>query len=403
MPARGSERESWHQAFFSQRRLTSKLKHLTLSAYMKEFAYHLGSARPTVYYVDGFAGAGAYRGPGGTEEAGSPILIARLAKKIMASDARFRLRCINVEANRPRYHQLVAATRDFGEDIVETNLCQPFVEAIPEILRRIGRAPAFFFIDPFGTKGIRFRDLLPVLRRQTRTEVLITLHTDGIAKKAGYFAAATEDPTSRGGRVAVRMTMVLADALEVPWDTLRTWWLQEVEGGVGGGTDAFEQRVLAHYRALLRAPRTAFRFIKAFPVHYYRPGLPPGESAPVCFYLVFGTQHAKGLYEMNDCMVRAVDDLYREEYGDTLFPWFREAERSSVIAKIQQTIVQTSGATPFTIDQVKRRLMEDTLLLAMQSEYRKAVIGLARRGGLRQVDVGKVVDDRTRFAVRQRS
>jgi three-Cys-motif partner protein len=397
--ARGAERESWHQAFFSQRRLTSKLKHLILSAYMREFAYHLGSARPTVYYIDGFAGAGVYRQPDGREEPGSPVLIARLAKKILESDAGFRLRCINVEANRQRHAELQAATRAFGEDVVEANLCRPFTEAVPEILRRIGQAPAFFFIDPFGTKGIRFRDLLPVLRRRTRTEVLITLHTDGIVKKAGYFAAATEDSTNRRGRLAVRMTMVLADALDVPWDTLRAWWLEDVDSPAGGGTDAFEQRVLAHYRALLRAPRTAFQFVKAFPVHYYRPGLPPVDSDPVCFYLMFGSQHAKGLYKMNDCMVRAVDRLYSEEYGDTLFPSFREAERSTVVAKVREAIVQTSGGVPFTIDQVKRRLMEDTLLLATQGEYRKAVIGLAKRGVARQLDAGNVAGDRTRFAV----
>lgn len=52
---------SWRQAFFTERRLTSKLKHLVLERYVKEFAYHLGSAYTTVYYVDGFAGPGAYQ------------------------------------------------------------------------------------------------------------------------------------------------------------------------------------------------------------------------------------------------------------------------------------------------------------------------------------------------------
>ncbi len=48
----------WDDEFFTERRrLTSKLKHFVLRRYVKEFAYHLG----TVYYVDGFAGAGEYR------------------------------------------------------------------------------------------------------------------------------------------------------------------------------------------------------------------------------------------------------------------------------------------------------------------------------------------------------
>jgi hypothetical protein len=50
----------WSEQFFTERQLTSKLKHLVLRRYVKEFAYHLGSARRVVYYVDGFAGPGVY-------------------------------------------------------------------------------------------------------------------------------------------------------------------------------------------------------------------------------------------------------------------------------------------------------------------------------------------------------
>lgn len=68
----GPRRPSWDSAFFDPRRRTSKLKHLVLGPYFKEFAYHLGSARPVIYYVDGFAGAGAYGRPGGGTDLGSP-------------------------------------------------------------------------------------------------------------------------------------------------------------------------------------------------------------------------------------------------------------------------------------------------------------------------------------------
>lgn len=44
---------AWSEKFFTQRRLTSKLKHFVLQRYVKEFALHLGSVRPLVYYVDG--------------------------------------------------------------------------------------------------------------------------------------------------------------------------------------------------------------------------------------------------------------------------------------------------------------------------------------------------------------
>jgi three-Cys-motif partner protein len=229
-----SKKAPWHDAFFDQPRLTSKLKHCILEAYVKEFAYHLGSARPTVYYVDGFAGPGGYRRPTGEFEPGSPVLIAQFAEHLRATTAPFTVKCLNVEADRERHRQLVDATAAFTGAIIEQNYCAPFMGVLGDILRRVGDAPAFFFLDPFGTKGLPFRDLLPLFRRVARTEVLITLHTDGIAKKAGWFASLDDaDPQKR--KTALALTEHLA-------------------------------------------------------------------KAPVCFYLVFGTQHQKGLYEMNDCM-----------------------------------------------------------------------------------------------------
>jgi hypothetical protein len=82
--------------------------------------------------------------------------------------------------------------------------------------------------------------------------------------------------------------------------------------------------VLQHYRTILRVPNTKFQFTKAFPVHYYRPDAPPGEKSPICFYLIFGTQNEEGLYEMNDCMGKALEQFYKQEYSHTWFPFFRE-------------------------------------------------------------------------------
>src|SRR5580700_8813746 len=104
---------AWSEQFFAQRRLTSKLKHLVLQAYVKEFAYHLGSVRPVVYYVDGFAGAGSYEVDETTQEDGSPLLIARLAEQVKASSHPLDLRCLNVESNRKRFNSLEEATKKF--------------------------------------------------------------------------------------------------------------------------------------------------------------------------------------------------------------------------------------------------------------------------------------------------
>jgi three-Cys-motif partner protein len=395
------KRTSWHHAFFDQRRQTSKLKHSILEPYFREFAYHLGSTRPTVYYIDGFAGAGSYQRSTGELEPGSPVLIAQFADHLRATNAPFTVKCVNVEVNRKRYRQLVDATAAFIGHSVEQNYCAAFTSVLDDILRQIGQAPAFFFLDPFGTKGLPFRDLLPLFHRVARTEVLITLHTDGIAKKAGWLAS-LEDANPQKRKTALGLIENLAKALDLSRDELYAWWVA-CGGKIGGNwTTAFEQRVLRHYRTILRAPQTSFQFTKVFPVHYYRPDAPPGEEAPVCFYLVFGTQHKKGLYEMNDYMVKALDHFYQQEYSHTFFPLFRdEVEKPKGLAVLQQEIVTQFLDTEFTIDQMKQDLMQESTVLVSGKGYRDTVLKLNRAGRLEQLDRGAIHNERTRFRVKQ--
>ena len=118
-------------------------------------------------------------------------------------------------------------TAAFTGHIIEQNYCASFTNVLGDILRRVGNAPAFFFLDPFGTKGLPFRDLLPVFQRGARTEVLITLHTDGIAKKAGWLAS-LDDADLQKRKTASALTEHLAKALDVSsrravWVVGRLW------------------------------------------------------------------------------------------------------------------------------------------------------------------------------------
>ena len=387
---------SWREAFFTERRLTSKLKHLILTSYVKEFAYHLGSVRPTIYYVDGFAGPGSYGHASAGSEPGSPVLIAEFARQLQGTSARFILKCLNVEEQ--FYKQLEGATAPFAGQIVEKNYHSPFIDALGDILQRIGNAPAFFFLDPFGTKGIPFRNLLPLFNRKARTEIFITLHTDGIAKKAGWLAS-LDDADVQKRKTALALTENLAEALYLSRDELRSWWAECVKNG-NGGTAAFEQRILQHYRTILRSHHTKLQFTKAFPVYYYGPDAPPGDEASICFYLVFGTQHKKGLYEMNDCMVKALDSFYQQEYSHTFFPLFRDQiDKPKNLDRLQEEILTQFRVGPFTIDQAKQCLMQDSSILISGKYYRDAVIRLRKSGRLEQLDPGQVNNERTRFQV----
>lgn len=384
---------AWSEQFFTRRRLTSKLKHLVLQRYVKEYAYHLGSKRPVVYYVDGFAGAGLYEDESIREE-GSPLLIARLAQQIKASPRPFDLRCLNVESNRKRFQSLERATEIFPSAIIEKNYHSAFADVIPDIFERIGDAPAFFFIDPFGTKDIAFKALRPIFNRPDRTEVLITFQTDGIAKKAGGFRHEdSSDPVER--EKARKFTQHLASALGIDLPKLREGWR---ETAARGDTTSFESRAVGYYLKRLRSNVTQFKFTKPFKVLYYSPK-DPFKETPVCFHLVFATQHEKGLFEMNDAMVDALDAFYREIYGATLFPMFvAEIEQQTGRAAVQNAMRQQFEAASFTIDDVKRHCMQNTDCLLRGSEYRNLVLQMAKAGGeLQKIDGGTPSNARTRY------
>jgi three-Cys-motif partner protein len=382
---------SWDNAFFQEeKKVTSRIKHQVLEAYIEKFSYHMTEV---LYYIDGFAGPGGYRTAEGLLEPGSPVLAAQVGERVHASKPQFNLRCINVEENPSRYRQLMKATAPYRPHIVEENYPGRFTDYILDILERIKEWPAFFFIDPFGTKGVAFTDLLPVLNRGFTTEVLVTLHTAGIAKKAGYFAW-MEDNDIRKRRIGTAQTANLAAALAVPHDELRKWW--------GLDPVSFEKRVLEHYLHQLRMPHTRMQFTKAFPVYYTQPsdGFGPGGSGRVCFYLVFGTQNKTGLYVMNDCMVKAMGAFIREAYKGTLFEFSPpEPDRRAALVALEEEIVRHFAGRPFTIDEVKRMVMQETLLLLPQGDYRDVVQRMARECRLTKMDAGRPKNDTTRFGV----
>jgi hypothetical protein len=103
---------------------------------------------------------------------------------------------------------------------------------------------------------------------------------------------------------------------------------------------------------------------------------------------------------MNDCMVKALDRFYAQEYRHTFFPLFRdESEKPKVLARLQHEIVTQFRNGEWTIDQMKQHLMQASTLLVSSKAYREAVMRLKKDGRLEQLDRGPVHNERTRFRV----
>jgi hypothetical protein len=99
---------------------------------------------------------------------------------------------------------------------------------------------------------------------------------------------------------------------------------------------------------------------------------------------------------MNDCMVKALDRFYEQEYRHTLFPLFRtEGEKA-----LRHEIVTRFRDRVLTIDQLKQHLMQESMLLVRGKAYRDAVLELKRSGQAEQLDRGSIHHERTRFRLR---
>lgn len=155
--------------FHDARKTWSRIKHGLFGRYLSLLLGKLGRPGEHVYCVDGFAGQGRYA----TGEEGSPLIAAKLAAAPVQTSRRDVLRCINVEEVPETFANLAAATAEYVNQGIVTNLPGTFEDNLPVILKRVQNYPTFFFIDPFGTEGAEISTLQHLAKRQGKTEVLV--------------------------------------------------------------------------------------------------------------------------------------------------------------------------------------------------------------------------------------
>lgn len=155
------------QEFFDELREWSERKLQILEKYIDPFVKVLGKPVPQVYYVDAFAGAGVYR----DGEIGSAIRAAELALSYQKQGKPYRLKCINIESNKENFENLEINTAVYG-DLVR-NFFGTFSQNIDSVLAETSDAPALFFLDPFGVKGIDWELIEKVIHRGSASDLWI--------------------------------------------------------------------------------------------------------------------------------------------------------------------------------------------------------------------------------------
>lgn len=157
-------------------------KHEILRRYLTRWLPIMARWNRWLGYVDCFAGPGEYAGG----ESGSPIVALEIARPYLAGGTLrpSQLAMVFIEAKKARYEHLVERCNAFraGNPDVEAIkigvVNGAFDQKISDVhawlmKRSSGKSPVFYFIDPFGVKGIPYQ-LLQLVLAPEKSEILFT-------------------------------------------------------------------------------------------------------------------------------------------------------------------------------------------------------------------------------------
>lgn len=257
------------------------VKHFFLEHYLERLAYNIFNAKRSnidFAYVDGFSGP--WRSD---DEVYSDTSFA-IALKILKSIKRqsFRpgvtkaLRCLFVESNPKSFEELEqflltvkgAECRAINDD---------FETAVDKIVKFVGTAFSFCFIDPTGFKGLPMNSLQPILNM--RGELLINFMYTFINKHLS-----NEDDETRGHM----------DALFGGGD-----WRVQIANKMDEGLEREDAIIETYCERLKQAGNV--KYVTSTRVLF-------GTADRTYFYLVYATSHQKGLVEFRKVESRTVEE-----------------------------------------------------------------------------------------------
>lgn len=258
--------------FFEEQKDWSKRKLAIVQQYLAGFTKILGSSttQSCVYYVDGFAGKGIYD----DDSKGSPVLAAELSQEYRDQSKKYKLNCINVEADNENFQNLEKSTEQF-QGIVE-NLNGTFSSHITTILQNIGKCPAFFFIDPFGISGVNWSDMVRILHRVAPTDLWLRFDHKTVRRLSGFFESGSRGADSKVQRLLNLYGVQSADNL-----------FQKLDGNTP------EERIVNAVNYYVERLESELKLMKKFG---YSAGIPiislEGQNK---YHLVFAASHPKAV------------------------------------------------------------------------------------------------------------
>jgi len=265
-------------------RQQTQIKLDILRKYLRAWAIIIGSHFREAYFIDCFAGRGRYHlGDEKDSVSGSPVIGIETSLEVkrlkLKKKLEFNLNIIAIESEKENLSSLKRFTREADPnsetkiEIIESE----FGAAIIEILKKISGTPAFFFIDPYGIKGVTKESIDSIVNRAGSTEIFLNYMQMGVQRVKGQYKNINHGDEKI--RIKAIKTVAHMDSLF----------------GDASWVDKAENELLKHFVKQVFSKN--YRFVLNFNVPY------PDRSGTI-YNLLFATNYDCGEKIMKDIMTK---------------------------------------------------------------------------------------------------
>ena len=350
------------------------LKHFFLERYLETVAFHICYSHQEFVYVDCFSGPWK---AADEQLADTSIRIALdklnyVGEGLAAQNHHANIRAIFVEKDPAAFRTLETALHLHRGAIKTTAFPGTFEDNISKILKAVGTAFAFFFIDPKGWTGFAMDNITPVLRHQPG-EVMVNFMYDFINRFINL-----PEPTNE-------------QSLDRFFGT-NTWWdIRNASDRETASLDCYQDQL-----------RTAGSYLYVTSTRILKP-----QSDRAYFHLVYATRNPKGVIKFRDVEKQTVTEQdairataqreHREtRTGQTELIFAQRNDLSNVIQQERARRLEEAENRVFAIlqqgpiryEQLQPRILEiplvsntdlNKILLAEQDKGRLRIDGLTTR------------------------
>lgn len=340
--------------FFDEKKTWSLMKDKILGGYLMPYVTKVNLFDRLIVIVDGFAGCGAYED--GT--VGSPIIICRALEE-RAEKIKSKAIGIFIEENEDCFAKLKTNLKPY----VDKGLAKPvhanFAKIVPRLVTLATGSPMFFYIDPFGIKGLEFEHLEQIFKRVRirSTEVLVNFSYQAFNREASAYPELAAKVMGGDYYKAVLDDKSLSSAEQ-------------------------EAKIIQLYKSRYAE---FFNYVGSCPIMYQ-------DNKKAKYYLIFATSNLEGIKLMNNRM----GDVYREFYADGRLFEMLPGDYSRDVAMLESEVLDIISAVGVTNRlSIEKALIPKLFMRYRETDYNACLNQLLKSGRIHS-ETGRVrITDKT--------